>query len=426
MEEEIDLRGYVQVLLRHWKLILGLALVAAGAGFAFGMLRPTMYEAASIVSVTRPRYQIQFDPRFSTTQDTKLAYPAFPILAESDAVLQKLVDGYEPTSAAGLDSVSLSVLSQMVEAHSEGDESLVRLAVRSQSPQDAAKLANAWADILVSEVARIYGGSEADVGFFEEQSAQALESLNAADAALIEFESENYLSIIEAQLESLLQTHEDYLGAQRNISYLIQDIQGLMEQMAYQPESQTVSFADALTALLLQIKAFDSQAGIPEDGSVRAPAPIELQISGGESISDMTRAQQIDFLNNLKTALSAKSTEIDVQLLELQPETLELQRQLQEGTADEERLTRAQEIASDTYLTLARKLDEARIASQQETGLLQVGSHASVPEHPVSRGRLSAAAAAGMLGLLIGIAFAFILEHWQNRAIEQDEEVTSS
>lgn len=420
MEEEVDLRAYVQVLLRNWQWIAGLALIAASAGFVLSQMRPTVYEASSVVFVTEPRYRMQFDPRFSTSQATNPAYPAFPVIAVSDGVLQKVVDDYEPSPEAAIDSWRLSVLSRMVEARSEGDPSLVRLAVRSRSAKDATNIANAWADTLVAAVNRIYGGSESDVDFFEERAAQALQTLEVTDDALIEFEARNQTSTIEAQLESLRQAQEDYLGDQRTTAYIGQDIQGLVDQLALQPESQSISFADSLTALLLQIKAFDAQGGTTEE--VPAPAPIELQINSSESISEMSRAEQVELLGDLATALQSKSTEVDARLVELQPQILILQRQLQEATIEKDHLLRAQEIASDTYLTLVRKLDEARIASQQQAGLIQVGSHASVPEQPMSRHRLSNAFAAAMLGLLVGVVVAFVIEFWRKRGQETDDE----
>lgn len=420
MEEGIDLRAYIQVLLRHWKWIAGLALLAASAGFVFSQLKPTMYEASSVVFVTQPRYRMQFDPRFATSQETTVAYPAIPVLAVSDGVLQTVVDQYQPSPEAGIDPWQISTLSRVVDASSEGDPSLVQLAVRSPSAQEAAEIANAWANALVSVVGQIYGGREGDVSFFEEQAAEALVILDAADTALVEFEARNEENITQAELDSLRQTQEDYLTDQRTISYVVQDIRGLVDLLEKQPETQAVPFADALTALLLQIRAFDAQGGIARrmatdastSASVPAPsqAPIELQISSSDSISDLSKAEQIQFLGNLQATLEAKSTEIDARLLELQPEILAMQSKLQTSAAERERLSRAQEIARDTYLTLARKLDEARIAADQQAGMLQIGSRAAVPEQPLPRNRLSSAFAAGMLGLVAGVLIAFVVD----------------
>ena len=49
MEEEIDLRQYVEVLIRSWGWIAGLALVAAAAALGVSFLIPPTYEATVVV-----------------------------------------------------------------------------------------------------------------------------------------------------------------------------------------------------------------------------------------------------------------------------------------------------------------------------------------------------------------------------------------
>jgi len=403
MEEEIDLRAYVEVLIRRWKWIAGLALVAAVTAFVVSTLLPPTYEASAVVIITQPRYQMQFDPRFETVNDWMPAYKAFPTLATSDDVLQSVVDAYTPSSQAQIEEWKLGTLSGMVTASSEGDPSLVVLEASSRSPQDAAAIANLWAGALVQQGNRIYSEKEIDVAFFEEQANQAEETLDEADAALIEFQARNQASIISAQLDSLRRTQNDYLADQRTVAYIVQDIQGLRDQLAQQPGNRPASLADDLTALLLQIKAFDAQASIP----------VQLQVSSAEPLSDKSQAEQIAFLDDLVTTLEAKSVEIDGRLVELEPQILALQRQLQEIKTEQDRLTRTRDLARETYTTLARKLEEARIAVQEESGVLQVGSYAAVPEKPVGPRKLLNTAVAGALGLMMGVFGAFAVEWWQ-------------
>ena len=104
MEEEIDLRAYVAVLIRYWKWIAGLALVAAVAAFVVSLLLPSSYEASAVVIITEPRYQMQFDPRFATVDQWTPAYKAFPTLATSDEVLQRVLASYTPPPEAGIEA----------------------------------------------------------------------------------------------------------------------------------------------------------------------------------------------------------------------------------------------------------------------------------------------------------------------------------
>ena len=403
MEEEIDLRVYVQVLLRCWKWIVGLALVAAVTAFVVSSLLPSTYEASSVVIITQPRYQMQFDPRFETVGQWTPAYKAFPTLATSDETLQGVIDTYTPSPEAHIEEWRLGTLAEMVEATSEGDPSLVVLKVHSRSPEDAAGIANLWANQFTMLGNGIYGGTEKDVAFFEEQGNQARQALDRADAALIEFQARNQSSIVDAQLSSYRQTQTDYLAGQRAIAYIVQDIQGLRDQLAQQPGDQPASLADDLTALFLQVKAFDAEAS----------TPIQLQVNSAASFSNKSLAEQIAFLDDLVVTLEAKSSETNERLAELEPQILALQQSLQEINVESDLLTSARDLAHETYMTLARKLEEARIAAQEENGMLQVGSYTAIPEKPVSPRRMLNTAVAGALGGMLGVFGAFAIEWWQ-------------
>ena len=145
----------------------------------------------------------------------------------------------------------------------------------------------------------------------------------------------------------------------------------------------------------------------------QASAPIQLQVNSAASLSGKSLAEQIAFLDDLVTTLEAKSSEIDERLVELEPQILALQQQLQEINTESSRLTRARDLAQETYMTLARKLEEARIAAQEEGGVLQVGSYAAVPGVPVGSRKLLNTAVAGMLGLMLGAFGAFAVEWWR-------------
>ncbi len=408
MEEEIDLRQYVMVLLRRWKWIAGLTVTAAVVAFVVSLLLPPTYEASAVVIITQPRYLMQFDPRFETVEQWPPAYKAFPTLATSDDVLQRVLAAYTPSPEAGIKNWNLETLSEMVKATSTGDPSLVVLRVRSRSPEDAAGIASAWANVLVAQGNEMYSMGEQDLAFFEEQMAQAEQSLNQADAALIEFQARNQARIVSTQLESLSQAQADYLADQRAIAVIIQNARGLGGQLTQRPTDNPPSFADELTALFLQIAAFNARTSTP---------PTQVQVSSAESLSSRSTAEQVAFLDALVSTLEAKSTEIDGRLAELEPQMLALQQRLQEYRTEEDRFTRARELARETYMTLARKVEEARVAAAEPNGVLQVGSYAAPPAKPVSPRKLLNAAVAGVLGLMVGVLGAFAIEWWRGAGV---------
>jgi succinoglycan biosynthesis transport protein ExoP len=402
MEDAIDLRQYVRVILRWWWLIVICALLAAGSALAISFVIPPTYEATAVVIITQPRYEIAFDPRFETIESVP-AYKVFPRLATSDDVLQETVDAYTPSEDAEIERWTAHTLAKMVEATSEGDPSLVLLTAESRSPKDASGIVNTWAQVFAEHGRDLYNTTQEEVAFFTDQVAQAEDALVSTEKALIDFQARNQTSTLSARLDSLRQTQTDYLADKRAITYLVRDIQSLRSQLAQQPSDQPTSLADNLTALYLQIKAFNAGAS----------APIELQVSDADVLSSKSQAEQIAFLDDLVNTLESKSTEIDASMVELEPQILDLQQQLQEINTENEQLKRAHDLADTTYTTLSRKLEEARIAVQENKGTLQVGSYAAIPEKPTGPQKVMNTALAGTMGLLLSAGGAFAWEWWR-------------
>ncbi|MFL7793975.1 MAG: GumC family protein [Anaerolineae bacterium] len=402
MEDTIDWRQYVHVILHWWWLIAICTLLAAGSALAISFVIPPKYEATVVVIITQPRYEIAFDPRFETIESVP-AYKAFPRLATSDDVLQETVDAYTPSEDAKIKHWTVHTLAKMVAATSEGDPSLVLLTVESRSPKDASGIVNTWAQVFAEHGRALYNTTQEEVAFFTDQVTQAEEALASTEQALIDFRARDQSSTLAAQLNSLHQTQSDYLSDKRAITYLVRDIQSLRSQLSRQPSDQPTSLADNLTALYLQIKAFNAAAS----------APIELQVSDADVLSTKSQSEQIAFLDDLVNTLESKSAEIDTSLVELEPQILDLQRQLQEINTENEQLQRAHDLANTTYTTLSRKLEEARIAVQENKGTLQVGSYAAIPEKPKSPQKVMNTALAGTMGLMLSVGGAFAWEWWR-------------
>ncbi len=410
MENEVNLRLYIEVALRRWYLIVGPALLAAVAAFAVSQLMPPTYEASSLVVLANPRYDLQLDPRFAT-EESLPDLQSLPALATSDQILQMVVDAYTPSPAAEIENWDIDTLSRMVSAKSKGGQyrpqlGVVILTVTSHSAADAAAIANAWADALVQKTNEVYGQSSRDVAFLEEQVSQAEKEVEEANAAVIDFEAQNQAAILQAELDSYKRAQTDYLNTQRNIAYLTQDIQGLREQLAARPANEPVSLADSLTALFLQIKAYN----------VHNAVPIQLQVDDGSALSDLSTEEQVAFLDDLVDTLEEKSSEIDTHLAELEPQILALQKQIEEIKAEKLRLDGARDLASEAHLVLTRKLAEARVAAQEENGILHVISYAYPPGRPSGPQTLQNTFLAGLVGGMLGVGVVFFLEYWKQTA----------
>ncbi|HET7091367.1 MAG TPA: GNVR domain-containing protein, partial [Anaerolineae bacterium] len=141
-----------------------------------------------------------------------------------------------------------------------------------------------------------------------------------------------------------------------------------------------------------------------------ASVPVQLQIGGVGSLADRTVSEQAALLDALVDALQDKAVEIRQQTAALEPEILALQKAQQEAQVELDRRVRDRDVARETYLTLTNKLDEASVAAQDASGEVRLASQAAVPTDPVSPRKGLNTVLGGLLGLMVGVAAAFVID----------------
>jgi uncharacterized protein involved in exopolysaccharide biosynthesis len=398
LEEEIDLRPYLVVLIRRVKWILLSAVIAAVAVFIMLSLKPATYNATAVVLLIGESNLIQFDSRIRELPDEQ-PLKALPELALSDEILLSIQSKITLPSVHSLDDIR-----EKITAEAGSDQSLILLSASDQDPDLAAQIANTWAAEFVAHVNAIYGIQNEDkITFFEAQLEQSATDLMAAEGALIDFQNNNRTEIISNTLTFDLQEHAFLLAERQELDQLTLDAQLLREQLITLPANIESSFSDQWTALGLQLQAFGAETA----------SPLLIQADAAVSLVGRSRNEQIEFLERLVAALDEKQTFIDNRLEVLEPEILSLQGQLQEMQTNEETLVREKAITEETYITLSRKVQEERITSQDLSSGLRVISRAAVPTRPVNSSKLLLAIGTGLAVVFAGIFIVFISVWWQ-------------
>jgi uncharacterized protein involved in exopolysaccharide biosynthesis len=441
VEDEIDLRVYINVLFRYKWVILALTLVAGAIAFVVSSLLPPMYQATAVVVITRPLYQFQFSPAIQNLPENvsaQLTGKAGLDLASSDTMLQELF------GAIGNDfppqERSLVALKGMLRAAPGGDPSIVKLTVSNHDPQRVARIANAWVGLYIRQVNDLYGQSAEQQKFFEGQLAQAQSDLDKADQALVDFQKRNDAAILQAQLFAKQNALSNYLIMNESLNLLLQNVHSLQEQLARQPADAPSTLGNDLSTLMLQINAFNAQSSIQNTGAIpgarqsdsqstantepqitvlNAPSgtPIQLQLPATGSLSNKTTGQQAVYLADLAKTIEARQVEAKKQSDALPAEIMALQGQLQEINTENAQLKRQRDLAQSVYTTLAQKVGETRIAAQETSGRVRLASSAAVPERPLG-GRLKNTAIAAALGLFVGVLGAFVIEYLRQPKVE--------
>lgn len=396
MEEEIDLRPYIEALLQRWVWIGAAAVLAAVAAFAIASIQPPTYTATALVSVINPQgVELEsltaenVDPRLRTITSADPFASVYPELAVSDKMLQDLLAEMGPQLE---DVENLDDLRELLEATPGSGSSLLRFRVQYKDAELAAQLANRWARLFVPWANELFGRQGLQrLETFEMQLAQASDELAQAEDALTAFQAANRVAVLSRALAAATQTQADYLDAQRRLQFLLQDARNLRDQLTARPATVGVTLADQLTALNLQLRAFGAETAVP----------LELQVASTDTLTGDSRQAQIAFLDSLIATLEAHAGQIETRLAELEPQILALQQQNQEAQTENDRLLRRRSAANEAYTALTRRVVEERISTQDLVNGVRLVSESAVPVQPESRGRLTTTALAFVAGLMV-------------------------
>lgn len=399
MDETIDLRPYVKAVVSFWWLIVTAVVLAVLVAVAI-FLSGKDYEASALVTVPEPTQQLEFDPRIITSMRSTQLLTAYPQLAMSDDVLAALLPTAQ--SLAPETFSSLTELRGTLDVIASPDGRIVRLIVRTSKPQNAAALANAWADEFILAIEAVYG--RGGMSFYEDQLNEAGAELGAAETALVQFQATNRQGIVDNELAALTTLQTAYLNQQNDYQRALNDIEVLRTQLENNT-SDTVTLADQLAALSLQLQPFQSVGATPV-----AP-PFQLSIGADSQLTTTQRADQLQRLDAMQVAFESALAARDQQLTEMQPAIFALQVEKQQLFNEGERLQNRRTIAIETYSTLARKVDEERVATRETVARL--ASRAAEPETPTRANPLALFPAAVAVSVLLSLAAIIALTWWR-------------
>ena len=405
LEDEIDLRQYIRTLLRYWRWIVGLGIVAAVLAFAISSILPPQYEATALVTITGPRYRMQFDPRMQDVPfDPRQFTKGYAAIATGDELLTTLLEATGSGTSAGSAMRSLEDLKGMLDAQSVGDGNLVQLRARANDPAEAAHLANAWAERYVAHLNALYGQKQ-ELSTLEAQVAQAKAAVERTDQELARLRREYGIGFrpsaapdvveplgIVYQLQARTTLLADYEARAGKIAQLLEEARAVMERA----DGAAPAIVSGLIADMLGLGQLNT-VGMPQ-----------VQINLGDLD---VRAS----LAALVAALEAKQAATQEAIAKLQNEIASLQTDVAARQMQLEQLLREQEVSQQTYLTLAKKLEENRVEVNGDVA--RIASRAVMPEKPSSPRRMFNTALAAVVAVLVAAFGALFAEYWRQGAL---------
>jgi len=410
MEEEIDLREYINVIVRRWKWIAGITLVAViTAAIVSFLVLPPVYQARAGVVIVKSRSEIAFEPKYRTLTEEDIASrrKALEALVRSSSVAAEVIDKLGSTLQP--EEREVEALLDIVETTSNGD--LIGIKVEGKDPSKIAAIANAWGEAYERYVNELYGGRIQSPEDIQPQVAEARSSYKETEEALARFMGDNQIEALSREIGAKQNTLADYYSTTQMLDRLIADATALRDQLRQGASSARTG--NSLSILLLQASSF----------TLLSPGlPVQLQLSFDEqSILESSAEEQVQELDVLLSVLEARLAGVQARIDEraLQQEILQLQEQLEREQARMRELTQARDLAWETYNTLARKEAEVGVASQATDTEVRFAVRAVEPKEPVAPKKKLNIAIAAVLGLMVGVFGAFVVEYFEGWRAEE-------
>lgn len=411
VEEVIDLRQYVNIL-RKWKKIIvfiTLLSVFTSAILSFFVL-PPIYEAKALLLVTQASDKLNIS-RSSDNLDSlisslsripQLTMNTYVDQLKGEVLMQRVID------KLGLDKeiYNTALFSKITEAKALKDSNIIELKVTEKDPALASRIANTLSEQyleLISE--KNQEQMSRSVVFLSKQSESTEKELKQVVDKLKAFETESSgIAVLEQQFNAKNQDLAKYQSqlndARVDLSQAEAGKERLERDLAGTPKTISVMKA---------VDGSKTPVASEEVNQLYIVLSQELNQKAGKATEARAR---IATLENIVSELKGDIDKIQNQLVIKKSEREQLE-------AEKKRLENARNL-------LAEKTTQTQIAKSIDLGgtSIVVVSPSLVPSDPVKPNKKLNIALAFVLGLMVSVALAFLMEHLDN-TLKNADDVTS-
>jgi len=425
LEEEINLRELIDVLLKGKWIIVGICIVAVlAAGLISFFVLPEKYEASATIMVNNMSKEAEAvdDGSLGQLLGSLTEYPSMTLETYRDqiknpALLQGVIDELK------LDPEQYTVhgfREGKVKAEAVEKTNLIRIKVTDQDPATAAAIANSLADNFVEFV---NNNSKERLGnsvqFLEEQIGEQEKEMAAAVDEYKEFLAkpagvEELQKEFNAKLTLLTDFKNQLVQNEVKINKNNEGLKQVQAAIAEIPQKLVTEKSLAEDPYLFQVagevsdKQIDQLSGISMKSEEINPVYIDLVKR------KVTLQEELAYLKGEQVTLRQNVSSIGAELEQLQSE-------LAEKKVLDQRLSSKVDMLRDNYEALVSKYQETKMSASAQIGeaSIMLLSEATKPDIPVAPRKMLNVAVAGVLGLMLSVFFVFFREFWRNSEPEK-------
>ena len=414
-EEEIDLREYINVLLKRKGVIILIFLIAVitAAIVSYFVLQP-VYEANVVIAVSEPKIKNSLVDEISL-EDYKNLIKNIEIEEE---LIQKLGLNKPPLELTPYD------LEQMLTIELPKGTNLIKMNLQAPNSKLTKDIINTWATLFVDKNKRLYFDEVKKVKIsVEDRLKHAEQDFFEIEEEVIRFRGTNNIEIIEIEnevmykMENIL-NYEAMCKIENILSYKsrLLDIQLSLEKEKARKEQIITALNEQEKILKLNKSIVDNQffqqliSNITDDN---------LEIANLTYVSEEINpiyynlTQQLISTNISIASLIAEENQLTQNVVDFNASLEELKKEFTEKKLILSQLNREYNAKEELYNNLHTQAEEIRLTEAAEVDLLKISSLAYEPRAPIKPNKKLNILIAGVLGLFVGVFVAFFLEFWQ-------------
>jgi polysaccharide biosynthesis transport protein len=465
-EEYIDLRQYGRILRRRW---LPAALVTGGVialTTAVTFLMKPVYEAESLLLITQNSMLSKSLGSDALGVLDALSQKSDPLNTEAEIIkaeplLRQTIDDLQLKDKDGK-LLELEDFLDKLNVTNTKDTDILSITYQSTDPRLAAAVVNKHVDVYRAKNLQMNRSTSAAARkFIESQVPKAEYELKELEKQLRRFQEKSKVISVEAEAEESVKNigklQENLTLNQGKLADINSRVQSLRNQLGYSGSegldvnalSQSPAVQKALTELqtvnqslatargeyaeahpaVLDLKDKQAELNAFLRGQVKevvvAPAKIENQdpsldtIQAGSTQQKLTEelvAREVERLGLQQQISSLVNSQAEYRdRIAILPRLGELEREI----------ARKLKVSQETYAALMKTLQEFRISENQNIGNVDVVAPATVPEEPIYPKILLNLAIGTVLGVLLGIGTALLLEALDNtvKTVKEAQEI---
>jgi len=400
-EEEIDLREYINVLLKRKSIILLIFLIAVitASIVSYFIIEP-VYQANTVITVSKPKIgnSIVSEP---SLEDYKNLITD-NVLEEE--LIQKLNLNKPPFELTPYD------LDQMLTVELPKGTNLIKMNLQAANPKLTKDIINSWATLFVEKNKKLY--------FDEVKMAKTdiEEKLKLAEQEFFEIE-EKLMKFNETDNVETIENEIKYKTTKiSNFKSRLVDIQVSLEKENAEKEQVVTAMNEQEKVLKLNKSIVDDQFFQKLISNI---TDANLEITNLTYISEVANpiyynlAQQLISTNIEINSLAAEENQLEKNINDFNMSLKVLREELTEKKLILTQLNREYSTKEKLYNIFYKQAEEIQLTETAEEDLLKIVSLAYEPKYPIKPNKKLNILVAGVLGLFVGIFVAFFLEFWQ-------------